>query len=82
MEFRHAPIVEELAPLIVSRKWTCQLSSGHRFPSAAAIAALGHHGMSFPQQAPADQGGPGAGFVGRDGGPQPGTAGADHNDVV
>ena len=40
-------------PSLVLWKWTCQLSSGQRLPSAA----FRHYGMSFTQEAAADKGG-------------------------
>ena len=66
---------------MVSRKCTCQLSSGHTLPMAAAAPAFGHDGVGLAQQGLADEGGAQPPFLGLDGGPQPGATGADDDDV-
>ena len=71
-----------LPPRMVSRKWTCQLSSGQTLPMAAAHAALGHDRVGLAEQRLADERHAQAALLGLDGGPQPGAAGADDDDVV
>ena len=65
---------------MVSRKWTCQLSSGHTLPSGRD-ASLGHDGVRLPrsdlQTSPTD-----TRTRRLDGRAQPGAAGADDDDVV
>ena len=67
---------------MVSRKWTFQLSSGHRLPRAAAIPPSAITVWALPRRLRQIERGAGPGLVGRYGGAQPGPAGADHDDVV
>jgi hypothetical protein len=71
-----------LPPRMVSRKWTCQLSSGHTLPMAAADAALRHDGVRLAEEGLADRGRPDPLAVGFDRRAQPGAARADDDDVV
>ena len=82
VEFGHTPIVEELAAPHGVPEMDLPVVLGPQVPEGGGDPALGHHRMSFPQKAPADQGRLGPCVVGRDGGAQAGPAGPDDNDVV
>ena len=71
-----------LPPRMVSRKWTCQLSSGHTLPMAAAMPPSAMTVWALPRsdlQIEADRHALRGGLDGR---AQPGAAGADDDDVV
>ena len=75
-------LLSSLPPRIVSRKWTCQLSSGQTLPSAAAMPPSAMTVCALPSSdlqisavlAPWAE----ASMAAR----RPGAAGADHDDVV
>ena len=71
-----------LPPRMVSRKWTCQLSSGHTLPSAAAMPPSAITVCALPRSDLQTMRGAHALAGGLDGGPEAGPAGADHDDVV
>ena len=82
VDLGHPPVVDSsLPPRIVSRKWTCQLSSGYTLPSAAAMPPSAITVWALPSsdlQTSAVR----APWRGRlDRRPQPGAAGADDDDV-
>ena len=66
---------------MVSRKWTCQLSSGVHIAHGGRDAALGHHRVRLAEQRLADHGRTGAALARLDGGAQARAPGADHDDV-
>ena len=71
-----------LPPRMVSRKWTCQLSSGHTLPMRGGDAALGHDGVGLAEERLADEADRHALRRRLDGRAQAGAAGADDEDVV
>ena len=71
-----------LPPRMVSRKWTCQLSSGHTLPMAAAMPPSAMTVCALPSSDLQTSADAQAALRGLDGGAQPGAAGADDDDVV
>ena len=82
VQLRHAPVVEQLATAHGVAKVDLPVVVGVQVAHGGGDAALGHDGVGLAEEALADHRGPGAGFVGGDGRPQPGASRADHHDVV
>ena len=71
-----------LPPRMVSRKCTFQLSSGHTLPMAAAAPPSAMTVWALPSSDLHTRAVRCPRSLGLDGGPQPGPAGADDDDVV
>ena len=71
-----------LPPRMVSRKWTFQLSSGQTLPMAAATPPSAMTVWALPSSDLQTSAVRWPELLGLDGGPQPGAAGADDDDVV
>ena len=75
-------LLSNLPPRIVSRKWTCQLSSGQTLPSAAAMPPSAITVCALPSSDLQTSAVSRALRRGLDRRAQPGAAGADDEDVV
>ena len=71
-----------LPPRMVSRKWTCQLSSVHTLPMRRRDAAFGHDGVGLAEERLADERGLHPGRARLDGRAEPRPARPDDEDVV
>ena len=82
VQLGHPPVVEHLPATHGVAEVHLPVVLGVDVAHGGRDAALGHHRVRLAQQGLADDGGARTGVVGRDRGPQPGPAGADHDDVV
>ena len=82
VQLGHAPVVEQLAAAHGVAEVDLPVVLGPQVAHGRGDAPFRHHRVRLAEQALADHGGPGARFVGSDGRPQAGAAGADHDHVV
>ena len=81
VQLRHPPVVDQLAASHGVLEVDLPVVVGVDVPQCRGDAALGHDGVRLTEQRLADDGDPRPGRGGLDRSPQPGAAGADHEDV-
>ena len=82
VDLRHAPVVQHLAAAHGVAEVDLPVVLGPHVAHGGGHAALGHDRVRLAEQRLADERDPQAALLGLDGGPQPGAAGADDDDVV
>ena len=82
VQFRHPPVVEELAAAHRVAEMDLPVVLGPQVAQGGGDAAFGHDRVGLAEEAAAYEGGAGARLVGGHGGPQAGATGADHDDVI